>query len=121
MLQQLGLVRLFSSKNQTERWVSARALGYIGDERTTPALIQRLRDRASDVRYAAAKALGECADSTAIEPLRRLRNDATPERSNERGRGAAGSPEPDALYYTNLINAFPVLVNASRPSRFENL
>jgi HEAT repeat protein len=58
-----------------ERWAAARALCFIGDQRATPALIERLRDRASSVRSAAAEALGEFGDSTAIEPLRRLRND----------------------------------------------
>jgi len=49
---------------------------------------QTFRAEAAASTYAGGRPGSECA--------------ARNERSNERGRGAAGSPEPDALYYTNL-------------------
>src|SRR5258708_22163809 len=49
---------------------------------------RKLRAEAAASTYAGGRPGSECA--------------ARNERSNERGRGAAGSPEPDALYYTNL-------------------
>ena len=49
---------------------------------------RKLRPEAAASTYAGGRPGSECA--------------ARNERSNERGRGAAGSPEPDALYYTNL-------------------
>src|SRR5258707_3964426 len=51
---------------------------------------RKLRAEAAASTYAGGRPGSECA--------------ARNERSNERGRGAAGSPEPDALYYTNLIS-----------------
>src|SRR4030081_3524461 len=64
---------------------------------------RKLRPEAAASTYAGGRPGSECA--------------ARNERSNERGRGAAGSPEPDALYYTNLHKSTFSTCNSSHPCK----
>lgn len=59
------------------RAAAAWALGRIGDRRATPALLGAVRnlDNATDVRHAAARALGEVGGPASLAELRRLAGD----------------------------------------------
>lgn len=67
------------------RATAAWALGRIGDRRAVPALLGAVRnlDNATDVRHAAARALGELRDPSTLTELRRLAADY-PEVSTRR-------------------------------------
>lgn len=56
------------------RAAAAWALGQIGDRRAVPALLGAVRnlDNATDVRHAAARALGELREPASLVELRRL-------------------------------------------------
>ena len=62
---------LAKEKDEVARWVSAEALGRIGDSRAVEPLINALiKDRHPDVRWHAAEALGQLGDKRALEPLK---------------------------------------------------
>lgn len=55
-----------------ERSAAARSLAILGDRKATPLLVAALEDPVSDVRRAAAEALGALRDPSAVEPLEAL-------------------------------------------------
>lgn len=61
---------LESDGDEVVRWVSANALGRIGDERAVEPLIEALKNEVHpDVRWHVAEALGELEDERATRPL----------------------------------------------------
>lgn len=55
-----------------ERSAAARSLAILGDRQATPLLVAALADPVTDVRRAAAEALGALRDPSAVEPLEAL-------------------------------------------------
>ncbi len=61
---------LDSDKDEVVRWVSANALGRIGDKKALEPLIEALKNDVNpDVRWHAAESLGELGEGKAVEPL----------------------------------------------------
>lgn len=56
----------------------ASVLGYLGDARALPELLDMLRDRISEVRRCAAEALGRLGDQRAVPALQALEDDIDP-------------------------------------------
>jgi HEAT repeat protein len=70
------LIRLLVSDTDSgSRGNVAEALGKIGDEKATDALIESLNDTEAFVRRESAKALGKLKDEKAVEPLIKLLKD----------------------------------------------
>ncbi len=82
------------------RATAAWALGNVGDRRAAPTLLSVVGDlrNATDVRHAAAEALGKLADPATLEPMKRLSQDY-PEYSIRRSllRACARVPGPGSL------------------------
>jgi HEAT repeat protein len=67
-----GLVQALRGKNSRARWEAAKALGQIGDARSTAALVEALDDNLFDVRWVAAEALVRIGDDAAPPILHAL-------------------------------------------------
>jgi len=65
----LKILREAGGGQSRRRASAAEALGYLGDKRAVPPLIEMLRDADADIRARAAGALGRLGDRTALEPL----------------------------------------------------
>lgn len=63
------LIVTLEDEDSTVRWMSAKALGLIGDESAVVHLIAALKDTGYSVRREAATALGLIGDGSAVEPL----------------------------------------------------
>ncbi len=66
------LVSLYADREPLSRKAAVEYLGNQRDPLATAAVIRALRDRSSDVRLAAIRALGNMGDLDAIEPLTQL-------------------------------------------------
>ena len=67
---ELLIEALDSDKDEVVRWVSANALGRIGDKKALEPLIEALKnDVHPDVRWHAAESLGELGEEKAVRPL----------------------------------------------------
>ncbi|MBN2128262.1 MAG: HEAT repeat domain-containing protein [Sedimentisphaerales bacterium] len=72
------LLFCLADADQYIRQHAATALGHIGSDQATKALIPLLKDDVESVRASAAGALGKIGDRRAIEPLREMTNDHSP-------------------------------------------
>lgn len=66
------LLRALAARDGTNRWLALRALARRREPRLAPLLADRLRDRDSLVRFAAAESLQAMGDRSALAPLKRL-------------------------------------------------
>ncbi len=69
------LMRALRHEDRMVRWLSAQALGSIGDHRALPALIETLKDKDGDVRWSVIIAIGAFKDIRAVPMLMELVGD----------------------------------------------